>query len=350
MIDRILGLTIVAVLTGCAASESHEQTGSTEQAIIAGDASGDDQNAVVLLHHAGPDDETCSATMLAPNLLVTARHCVADDTGPNGAVVDWRAEDLHVFVGTGAFATVRGDATKYDAVGRTIVSPASTRWYPDVAFVVLDRSLDVPTAAIRKNGGASVGETLDVVGYGLDETGERPKTRMQRHGATVSMIGPGRSPNIAEPIEKGEIVFGEAACSGDSGGPAFSEASGALVGVASRVGNGHAATDDAPAAFCVGATTDDIYTTLDPVADVLDRAFALAGATPVTENGTRPADLTSAKITPAPSKSAAADDPLLSNGGGCTAAPRGSNADVGLVAALVFSVTRRRRARNARAR
>src|SRR5512143_2965350 len=156
MIDRFLGLTILAVLAGCAANEP-ERTASTHEAIIAGEASGDDEDAVVLIHHAGPDDETCTATMLAPNLIVTARHCVGDDTGANGAVVDWRAEDLHVFVGKDAFATVRGDATKYDATGRAIVSPASTRWYPDVAFVVLDRSLDAPIAAVRKSGGAAVG-------------------------------------------------------------------------------------------------------------------------------------------------------------------------------------------------
>src|SRR5690606_16310850 len=110
----------------------------------------------------------------------------------------------------------------------------------------------------------------------------------QRGDLVVSQIGPGRSP-IGERIERGELVIGEAACSGDSGGPAFSAETGALVAIASRVGNGTTPSAEAPAAFCVGESTDDVYTDFTPVLGVATRAFAAAGAAPVVEDSVTPA-------------------------------------------------------------
>lgn len=342
MLDRTIGLLFVVSLAACTVAPSSEPTSTRSDAIIAGRPSGADQDAVVLLFHAGAGHQTCTATMIAPNLLVTARHCVGA-IDASGAVVDWEPGDLRVFVGNDAFATLRDDETKYAAVGRTIIAAESRSLYPDVALLVLDRDLATPVAALRIDGGTTIGERLDVVGFGLDESGTRPDGRRQRTGLEVYAIGPGRS-RIGEPLAKGELVFGEAACSGDSGGPAFSSTTGALVGIASRVGNGTTPNAAAPAAFCIGDTTDDVYTDLSPVAAVVSRAFVTAGASPRIEQGrpSRAGDLTSA---PLPTGSTEQASPPAIATGGCHAPSkpvRGSSGAILLAVALARLLDRRR--------
>jgi secreted trypsin-like serine protease len=144
---------------------------------------------------------------------------------------------------------------------------------------------------------------------------------MQRGGLVVRQIGPGRSP-IGEHIMRGELVFGEAACSGDSGGPAFSETTGALVAIASRVGNGTEPTLEEPAAFCVGENADDVYTDFTPAADVVTRAFAAAGASPVLEDSVAPAnegELASANLEVSGATKRVRNDEATT--GGCSASP-----------------------------
>lgn len=333
MLDRSTGLLLVALLAaGCSVSPARERTSTTAGAIIEGRESGPEQDAVVLLFHDGPGHQTCTATMLAPNLLVTARHCVGS-LAESGAVEDWDARDLRVFVGREAFSVLREDPTRSAASGRELVVPSSRSFYPDVALVVLDRALDTPVAPMRIDGGASVGERLDVVGFGLDESGTRPAARMERTGLEIYALGPGRS-RIGEPLAKGELVFGEAACSGDSGGPAFSSATGALVAVASRVGNGTAPNAEAPAAFCIGDDTDDVYTDLSPVTDVVSRAFVAAGASPRLEQGGPASDGTLASA-PLPAGASAAPPPsVVATRGGCSASAS-TSAPSGAIAAMI---------------
>lgn len=324
MHDRFFGLTLACLLaTSCAPHgprTSEERVASRSDAIIAGRESGAEQDAVVLLFQSARN-QTCTGTMVAPNLVVTARHCVAD-TGDDGIVTDFEASDLRVFVGVDALSALRADDSKPATRGKELVVPRSRTLYPDVAYVVLEDSLSTPIAALRLARGVAVGETVGVIGYGLDETGKRPDKRMQRGGLVVSQIGPGRSP-IGERIERGELVFGEAACSGDSGGPAFSEETGALVAIASRVGNGTAPTAADPAAFCIGESADDVYTDFGPAADVTTRAFAAAGASPLLEDSVAPAkegELASANLTTGGEATRVSGGEATSSGG-CSAAP-----------------------------
>jgi hypothetical protein len=315
---RLLALTLACLAISCAPSTPVEHTATRSDAIIAGRESGTDQDAVVLLYLANRN-QTCTGTMVAPNLLVTARHCVGE-ADEDGVVTDYAPADLRVFVGANALASLR-DESEPATRGKALVVAPGKSLYPDVAFLLLEDALPTPVAAIRLSAGVGVGETVGVIGYGVDESGERPKVRMQRGGLLVSQIGPGRS-GIGEPIRRGELVFGEAACSGDSGGPAFSADTGALVAIASRVGNGVEPTADSPASFCVGDEADDIYTDFTPAADLTTHAFAAAGASPVLEDSVSPArqgELASAKLGPADAPNP--QDPGALAGGGCQASP-----------------------------
>lgn len=355
MFDRALGLTlIVSALAACSAGDAarDERSGSTTQAIIAGQESHADQDAVVLLFQSARN-QTCTGTMIAPNLLVTARHCVGEAKA-DGTVVDHAASDLRVYTGPAALVALREREGEPTTLGQKLVVATSRGLYPDIAFVVLEDSLSTPVAAMRLARGVGVGEKLGVIGYGLDESGTRPAQRMQRGGLVVSLVGPGRS-QIGERIERGEIVFGEAACSGDSGGPAFSTTTGALVAIASRVGNGTLPNDRSPASFCVGDNTNDVYTDFTPVADLATKAFAAAGATPVLEDSVAPAkegELANATLDGANEAQRVSGD--VANAGGCSAAPRAGHAAprtsppvilLGFVAAFGVLMDRRRTTR-----
>jgi secreted trypsin-like serine protease len=340
MRSRFAGIALLGLaLCSCSEAESPpEADGTTRSAIIAGTVSTSDQDAVVLLYRANRD-QTCTGTMVAPNLVVTARHCVSD-TNTNAQVVDAEPSDIRVYVGRTALVSLARNADHPATVGRELFVASSRSLYPDIAFVVLEASLKTPLANIRLDSpGVQVGESLRVIGYGIDETGTRPVWRMQRSDLVVYAVGPGRS-RVGEPLAAGELVFGEAACSGDSGGPAFSTATGELVAIASRVGNGTTPNADDPAAFCTGDKADDVYTDFSPVRDLVARAFAAAEGHPLAS-------------TEAPASNDATTNDAKSDGGGCALAskrtPGGAIAFVMLSGALVVFTARRRR-RSTRAR
>jgi hypothetical protein len=301
---------IALSLVACAArTDADEKTASASHAIINGAISTPDQNFVVQLGMStnGQYFGACSAIMVAKNLVLTARHCVGqfkDDT--TWEMVDFAPEGLEVYYG--ADAPKRSDFDNKqpgDAKGVKLFVAATQNMMPDIALVLLDRPLEnAQIARIRLDGGAKKGELLNIVGYGIDETSTAPLVRMQRKGVPVIDVGP--ITTTQHELFEGEFYFGEAACSGDSGGPALSATSGAVVGVASRVGNGLVPTDDNPAGFCVGAATEDVYTSLAPVKEVVLRAFQAAGAKPLLENDPDP--VPEAPAQPPSSAPSASDD------------------------------------------
>lgn len=341
------------VVAACAVQgTAAEHTSSRAQPIINGAASSSDQDFVIQigLAYAGKIYPTCSGTMVAKNLVLTARHCVGE-LQDDVTVVDWPATDLHVFVGANAPARIE-KGERSDAHGTRLFTAATKDLVPDVALILLDRPVDAPIAAIRLDGGAKKNEILDIVGFGITETNDHPEVRMQRKGVRVLDIGPGRT--VYHQIYDGEFVFGEAACSGDSGGPALSATTHAVVGVASRVSNGEERTEQNPSGFCVGTTTEDVYSALAPVKDVVTRAFAAAGAKPILEGTSAPAP---AKDAGAPAPATTADEapppaPAVSRTtttttSGCTAAPsRTASGWTPLAAAIAIALSlRARRAR-----
>src|SRR4051794_26963985 len=111
---RVLAGLLAASVACSGSSSSSERTGSSSAPIIGGSASSAAQDAVVLVVHATESSnalELCSGTMLAPSLVLTARHCVArvpslvtctsDGTATWGATVtrDYAPTEMFVFGG-----------------------------------------------------------------------------------------------------------------------------------------------------------------------------------------------------------------------------------------------------------
>ena len=266
--------------------------GRTIQPIIRGTVSGTDHDEVVVLTNfeGGMRRNLCSATMVAPNLVLTARHCVSDTDGATACAQDGtplaggsiRADrvpsNLVVFVGKDGVAPDSSDAAKGQARGkRLVVDTSPTVCNHDIALLVLDTKIDVPVATIRLEPLAPV-DLVAAVGWGVDETGELPRAREARMNIPLIGVGPGAYPeNPRYGYGASEFMIGESACAGDSGGPALGT-SGAVVGVASRAGNGKRG-DGNYATTCIGDTAHAVYTQLSAHVDLVNRAFAEAGET-----------------------------------------------------------------------
>lgn len=349
----IFGPPLVALaatlVMGCANEAMGEEPtlGTVEQKIIGGakDIGALASSGVVALK-VGPtgakDFELCSAAFIAPNLLLTARHCVGnpvtdqvscDENGrsTNGNHVNGNRAPEEIAVYRGASPKFGGEP---DARATTILSPeGGSLCDTDIALVVLDRSFDdVEPLAIRMGGTAvSAGENIRSVGYGANDSGAPIGTRFRKDDVAVLAVGSGVSQSKTA-LGPHEFEVGQAICPGDSGGPAINEETGAIIGVVSRGSDASCKSD-----------FGNIYTSTVGWDDLFAKAFAAAGGAPIVETGTPTvtgATLQSRNVTSTPANDAKAE-------GGCAASPRGGRssaiASFGLVVAAAM-VRRRRRA------
>jgi MYXO-CTERM domain-containing protein len=287
---RLLALTVVAAptLPGCGADPSDVGAGFAvrTEAIVKGEPSdaGDDAVAFVKAYPPDLDATHCTGTFVAGNLIVTALHCVShhlvealfscnpDGTlepqepggGILGAVV--APEMIEIRLGP----TPGNDP---DAIGARVFTTGSTQiCRNDLAVILLDRDLDVEPRALRWDAPVEVGDTVTAIGYGA--TGlSGPISRFRREGLRVLASGPDSNDEPSRTAAPRTFMVGEGPCHGDSGGPAFAESSGALIGVYSLLTTGS----------CTALGVRNVFTKVAPFRDLLSDAFEAAGAEPLLE-------------------------------------------------------------------
>lgn len=191
--------------------------------------------------------EVCSGALVAPNVVLTARHCVSrmiastvicTDRGEsaNGVHVgaDHDPSSIQVFTGErpdfhGA-SSARATALVH-VVGTSLCNS-------DLALVVLDRApAGVRALAVRLGKSVQPHERIRAIGYGksdaVDDTRSAVGKRMRRDDVNVLEVGAKLTASDTALGDK-EFEVGRSICQGDSGGPSISEATGAVVGVVSR--------------------------------------------------------------------------------------------------------------------
>ncbi|MCU0662588.1 MAG: trypsin-like serine protease [Myxococcota bacterium] len=177
----------------------------------------------------------CTGTLIAPRIVLSAGHCVYYN-GEQGSAFDARLHPSHLFILGGA-DLLGGSQILYSAAEQIVTHP---QWTGDVSesgdsvdlsVILLEQPIEaVPYYKVRLSPEVETSQPGIIVGYGVTGWDETASAGIHRMGDTTILS-----------IDGDMIEFGEPAgtCSGDSGGPLFTQQAGQWVlnGVASYVTN-----------------------------------------------------------------------------------------------------------------
>lgn len=277
-------LVLLLALAGCVADAT--EPGVAASAIVGGSPA--EGPSTVRVGGQG----SCMGTLVAPDVVLTAKHCVATFRGGGPFTCDENGELVVdpdapvVYVGAGEFDEVLPAETfvvgpNFPSASRgveVLVSAGDTICASDTALIVLDRAVDDGVVApLRLDAPVALGEELTVLGQGQHEGGDQSDVLLGRI-VTVTAIGPEAAvPEVSEATAVGFFSTSEGPCRGDSGTGALAS-SGAVVGVASSVGRPDLDMPTGTAEDCVGSRAS--FESVATEAALVEEALATVGATP----------------------------------------------------------------------
>lgn len=217
----------------------------------------------------------CSGTLVAPNVVISARHCflVPRLTGLPECTADGELSDPSALLGKEqravtpsavrvGFGDSRSTARRIQASALFLPTDITT-CRNDVAVVVLADRLESASLALDLRP-PHLGVTVDITGWGLRAETETtlPDRRFSLREVRVDEVGPGRIPPNTFAIR------GRTVCFGDSGSGAMVGAS--LLGVYSRI----------EGRSCTLEESRNVFMTFAPHRKLIEAAYVAAGEIP----------------------------------------------------------------------
>jgi hypothetical protein len=218
------------------AGDGADDTGQLQQPIVGG-ATDREHVGVLAIATITPDSEAlCSGTLIAPNLVLTARHCVVPvasdevDCGASTFPSPYTPDALWVSPST----SVRG-ASLFPVREIDVPDDDGALCGADIALLILNGEFNDRVAPIapRLDKPTGAGELFTAVGYGTALDDGAAGTR--RSAVNVEVVCGAKQCGAPDVLTDTEFLGEQAVCEGDSGGPAL-DANGEVVGVASRTG------------------------------------------------------------------------------------------------------------------
>jgi secreted trypsin-like serine protease len=240
-----VGALAVACLASCSAPAPTEIVDTTSSPIQGGSVDTMHQFAVGVVQLAQEQQNMiafCTGVMLAPNLVATARHCVAQLTSTTIDCMSSSFGPLYpadkVFVTTDTNITMKSPF--YDV--STVLVPSGADQTAvcgnDIALMILTKNIDLPQyvepviAPPMTNG--QYQPVVTAIGYGIDTptdtTGMTAGTRRIKENVELTCIPNDTSftdcfsdPTARQVLTANEFVSGDSTCEGDSGSGAFEQ-------------------------------------------------------------------------------------------------------------------------------